>query len=1321
MNCLSVCRKLLHLLTLMILFSISSIGQTQSKTIQTQQFCINTQTYFTMTETWTIDRSTVFGADIINGSYQNTWLDLCADQNVVIQRTLLIDSVPAVVPISYFYGIGGIAAVQFPRAGPPGITNFEFNSTSPSDTIPFQIQFDGSLMTQPYLFEFCVTVDPFLPCQYAETQLFDVSYTPDQSAELGPCTQCQAQAGAPINVITGNTWIQQQDYVLPGLGGGIELTRTWNSTWSNNRPPKQVGMFGDGWTSTYEENLSHSGAGLTYWSGAGTAWTFFFNSSTGTYTLSSPSDARGTLVFDSTLNQYTVTLKDGTKRVFDSNGRLLKVLDRNANTTSLAYDSPGRLSTVTDAAGRTLTFAYADLANVNQVTTLSDAVGTIATYTYAPNGVLSSVIYTDSSGFNFTSDASNLITNVTDPGGKTIESHSYDSMRRGLSSAEANNVRSVSISYAGAGTSQLTDTFGNVTTIGSQAINRKHYITSSSGPGCATCGAVPGDSYTYDSQGNVASATDALGRVTNYTYDSNANIASVSHTVNGSAVSSSYTYNSFSEVLTATDPLGHVTTNTYDTNGNLLTTTTPSPGGKTAGSKTSFSYDAKGELTQTTDPLGHITKLAYTPAGLVSSITDPLLNVTAFSYDARGNRTSVTDALNHITTFQYDTRNRLTKIIKPDLTAISYAYDSRGRRTSVTDENNKVTQYAYDDADRLLSVTDANTGVTQYAYDSENNLTSITDALLRTTSFVYDSQRRLIQTTFPSTKTEIYRYDAVGNRTSKTDRKAHTINYSYDELNRLTKKTYPDTSTVALTFDAANRLTKAQDPTGTYTFTYDNMDRLTNASTVYASLPAKTFSVTQAYDAGSNRTSLTEPNNGSISYTYDVLNRLTTLKDFNRNSFTFAYDALGRTTSLGRPNAVNSTYQYDAVSNLLSVLHQKGTTTIDGGTYSYDAAGNRTTKTNKLNNSTSNYAYDSLYQLTGVTQGSSTTEAYTYDAVGNRLTSAALPAYSYNASNELLNAGPASYTYDDNGNVLTKTDSTGTTSYTWDFENRLASVKLPSGSTTTFKYDPFGRRIQKGSSIYVYDGSNLIQESDSAGNLVARYINGPGIDAPLAAYRGAASEFYEADALGSITSLTNTSGVVNQTYVYDSFGNTSSTTGTFVQPFRYAGREFDTEAGLMYYRARYYDSSTGRFLNEDPMGFKAGFNFYDYVGNNPIRYRDPFGLLRDCDQEHIECFRRCWSQCPPWPIERGKRGHYLYCQSKCLAEYMECEAANAVERAKVTAKNINHTPIPVLDPIADWLRERLDELWRGIKRGPQPMPGWSPGFAPIPPPIPAFP
>src|SRR5439155_13200197 len=181
-------------------------------------------------------------------------------------------------------------------------------------------------------------------------------------------------------------------------------------------------------------------------------------------------------------------------------------------------------------------------------------------------------------------------------------------------------------------------------------------------------------------------------------------------------------------------------------------------------------------------------------------------------------------------------------------------------------------------------------------------------------------------------------------------------------------------------------------------------------------------------------------------------------------------------------------------------------------------AGNRLSKINKLNNVTSNFGYDNLYELTGVTQGAATAESYTYDVVGNRLSSLGIPIYNYDSSNELQSAGSATYTYDANGNTLTKADPSGTATYAWDFENRLTSVTLPAGTSVTFSYDPFGRRIKKGSGVYIYDGANLIQESDSAGNLIARYVHGPGIDQPMTAYRGSATEFYEADGLGSITS-----------------------------------------------------------------------------------------------------------------------------------------------------------------------------------------------------------
>jgi YD repeat-containing protein len=163
-----------------------------------------------------------------------------------------------------------------------------------------------------------------------------------------------------------------------------------------------------------------------------------------------------------------------------------------------------------------------------------------------------------------------------------------------------------------------------------------------------------------------------------------------------------------------------------------------------------------------------------------------------------------------------------------------------------------------------------------------------------------------------------------------------------------------------------------------------------------------------------------------------------------------------------RPNNVTTNYAYDNLSRLLSVLHQVGSSTIDGAVYGLDNAGNRTSKADKLANVTSNYTYDPVYELTQVTQGSTTTESYSYDRVGNRLSSLGVASYAYNNSNELTSTSNATYTYDNNGNTLTKVDSTGTTTYAWDFENRLTSVTLPgSGGTVSFKYDPFGRRIYK--------------------------------------------------------------------------------------------------------------------------------------------------------------------------------------------------------------------------------------------------------------------
>jgi RHS repeat-associated protein len=326
---------------------------------------------------------------------------------------------------------------------------------------------------------------------------------------------------------------------------------------------------------------------------------------------------------------------------------------------------------------------------------------------------------------------------------------------------------------------------------------------------------------------------------------------------------------------------------------------------------------------------------------------------------------------------------------------------------------------------------------------------------------------------------------------------------------------------------------------------------------------------------------------------------------------------------------------------------------LERAVYTLDSAGNRTAKTDKLAGVTSNYSYDSIYELTQVLQGTTTTESYSYDPVGNRTASLGVASYTTNSSNEMTANSNASYTYDANGNTLTKVVGSNTTSYAWDYENRLTTVTLPnSGGTVTFEYDPFGRRIEKispsATSIFLYDGDKLVETANASGGEVASYAHGNDIDEPLAMDRSGTVDYYEADGLGSVTSLAASNGTIAQSYTYDSFGNLTNSSGSLTNYLRYTGREFDTETGLYYYRARYYDPTAARFASEDPFklvteptfysgqelgqietqlyklhyydptlqefisldpaGLISGVNFYEYAHGNPTDLTDPFGL-----------------------------------------------------------------------------------------------------------------
>ncbi len=371
------------------------------------------------------------------------------------------------------------------------------------------------------------------------------------------------------------------------------------------------------------------------------------------------------------------------------------------------------------------------------------------------------------------------------------------------------------------------------------------------------------------------------------------------------------------------------------------------------------------------------------------------------------------------------------------------------------------------------------------------------------------------------------------------------------------------------------------------------------------------------YDLNGNRISMIDPT-GLTTYIYDELNRLTSITNNEGLTTNFAYDSLGRRTSMTHDNGVVTTYSYDTASQLLSLVHELGTAPINSFTYTYDKVGNRKTKTDRVG--LHSYTYDSLNRLTEAINPLPTNplESLTYDEVGNRIDSNQNGASTFNDANQLEQDGNFTYTYDNNGNLTQKAD-TGlmSTFYEYDAENKLIRV-ASMDKTVNYKYDGLGRRVEKEVTDtgvttiiqYIYDNEDILLELDGSNNIVARYTHGPGVDEPLIVEKNGVSSFYHGDGLGSITELTDHSGIVAQSYNYSSFGKIESQLDPgFVQPYTFTGREFDGETGLYFYRARAYDPTIGRFLQEDPLGFNGSdINLYSYVANNPLIWLDPLGL-----------------------------------------------------------------------------------------------------------------
>ncbi|MEM1058611.1 MAG: putative Ig domain-containing protein [Verrucomicrobiota bacterium] len=729
----------------------------------------------------------------------------------------------------------------------------------------------------------------------------------------------------------------------------------------------------------------------------------------------------------------------------------------------------------------------------------------------------------------------------------------------------------------------------------------------------------------YDAAGNVIQTENPRGEKWDYVYDArNRKVREILppvpvHDVAGDQRPVIETgYDAVGNVVAVTDARGFTTDTDYDW-ANRATdvyappveqaTTDPAAPGPPVRPHVHTDYDKNGNVVAVTDARGIVTRNTYDALNRLKTTTQDdggLAIVVANQYDATGNRTAVIDGNNQVTHFEYDGLGRNIRQIygvgsdQQDVT--EYRFNAV-QKTDRIDPNGARTTYGYDQRDRLLNVAySAAPGGTldpavnssrAYTYDDVGNLETVTEPGKGGTADVvyrYDNLNRVIEETSGG-ETHLYEYDLAGNRTEVT----------YGNTGRQ----------VVSTYDALNRLESMTEGA-----------RLTE----------------YGYDLNGNIRLKTLPNGDTCLRGFDALNRKTTMSGRTHTAaplylYTHQYDLSGNLRHLiedypetgAGPGIADRTVSttYDGASRLLAEAVDQGSDgTVDTRTeYGYDAAHNRIAKT-------------AITDLAGTP--STVVTGYHYGNALNQLayvwTEAGTPDGQWNSGSE---AKRAEFTYDANGNRLTRTAEGATDVYIWDYENRL--VALDQNTTDAgqragdyvYRYDYRTRRVLRDESqaggaatTVVFAGGTSYREVE-AGATTVEHIRGSdyggGVGGILYTLRpdgqgGTASSYTHSNHRGDIVAKTNGSGLLTWQAQYEAFGTRPEEAEDPAAPNldrQKANSKDEDPTGLLNEGFRYRDLQTGTFISRDPLGFVDGPNVYTYVKQNPWTMFDPLGLEED--------------------------------------------------------------------------------------------------------------
>lgn len=772
--------------------------------------------------------------------------------------------------------------------------------------------------------------------------------------------------------------------------------------------------------------------------------------------------------------------------------------------------------------------------------------------------------------------------------------------------------------------------------------------------------------YHYDDVGNLAYAIDPLGRASVTLYDDlNRAVQEVQNCTDGSGnrrtsncatghganndenITSSMTYTRRGEVERSTDQLGKRTLMLYDPLGRLVEQVANEAGSvQPTNVPTHYDYDAAGHTLVITDALTGTVQYQYNSAGWLEHQYDQTNIRTNFQYDGLGRKVIQSDAMGRESHTIYDALGRVTKQVTnwqngvpdpndpPDVDLVTEnVYDAASRQVAQIAPDGKRTNYVSDGLDRVTQVVENAGGsvqpadvTTHYTYDRRGLLKTVTDALTRPPRLMgYNAAGWKVSETDPLSRTTTYTYDIGGRQRTITDPRPVTITYTYDLLNRTTGITGPNLAPISFGYDIGSRRTSMLDATGTMTYTYDGLNRTTVAA------HSTDGTVTIGYDLLGRRTSLSTDNGmPPLSYTYDAAGRLSTVLRSGVTYSTAITDTVGRLQSIGRANGATTAYTYDGADRITQLRTMVGANTRSNFSYNLNRGSQATTVTETLGLNTRyvNYWYDGLNRLTTAKEDPGHKYEYTYDLVGNRtqvkLDGSVIETRSYDAADQVTNTG---WQYDGAGDLLQDGSGGSGNSYTYDALKRLVEVDKTPGLAYLYTYngDNVLEKEQRTGPIqwivtyYTLDnmgvgGTGLPERLGEKRNVNTSswYVRGWGQELSREDDPGKASiiSWYLPDRLGSVRGMLDNSGNLSASYNYDPYGTPEGTSTP--RDYGFTGEPQNTTLGLVYLRARWYSTPSGRFPTRDPLQGRPNqpmsLGYYLYGDDDPLNRTDPTGL-----------------------------------------------------------------------------------------------------------------